>query len=163
ANNSITTPSPNVAWYQNNGGNPVTWTRRTLTTTASAIGVAVANLHNNGDRAPDIIASGTSGASTIDWWPNTTLHSNLRFQVRTWSLPDCSTPSGTFVGPDGSSGTYYTSTSENLRVANNQCFQYRASFFTNDAAKNPNLQSRSEERRVGKECREGSGPDTSDE
>src|SRR5437016_1499321 len=135
------TAAAGVAWYQNNGGNPVTWTKRTLTTTAGATGVVAANLHSNGDRAPDIIASGASGAGTIDWWPNTTLHSNLRFQVRTWSLPDCSTPSGSFVGPDGSSGTYYTSTSENLRVANNQCFQYRASFFTNDAAKNPNLQS----------------------
>src|SRR5438094_970189 len=130
-----------VAWYQNNGGNPVTWTKRTLTTSIAATGVVVANLHSNGDRAPDIIASGTSGTVNIDWWANNILHSNIRFQVRTWSLPDCSTPSGTFVGPDGTTGTYYTATSENLRVANNQCFQYKVSFFTNDAAKNPNLQS----------------------
>src|SRR5207245_1568891 len=123
--------------------NPVTWTKRTLTTSIAATGVVVANLHSNGDRAPDIIASGTSGAGTIDWWPNTTFHSNIRFQARTWSQGDntCSTPTGTFVGPDGTTGTYYTSTSENLRVANNQCFQYKASFFSNDATKNPNLRS----------------------
>src|SRR5256712_3476737 len=125
ANSSNTTTG--VAWYQNNGGNPVTWTKRTLTTSIAATGVVVANHHSNGDRAPDIIASGTSGTVNIDWWANNILHSNIRFQVRTWSLPDCSTPSGTFVGPDGTTGTYYTSTSENLRVANNQCFQYKVS------------------------------------
>src|SRR3989449_1642907 len=130
-----------VAWYQNNGGNPVTWTKRTLTTSIAATGVVGANLNSNGDRAPDIIASGTSGTVNIDWWANNILHSNIRFQVRTWSLPDCSTPSGTFVGPDGTTGTYYTATSENLRVANNQCFQYKVSFFTNAPANNPNLQS----------------------
>src|SRR2546427_899041 len=137
------TAAAGVAWYQNNGGNPVTWTKRTLTTTAGATGVVAANLHSNGDRAPDIIASGTSGAGTIDWWANNILHSNLRFQVRTWTQGDttCSTPTGSFVGPDGSAGTYYTSTSENLRVANNQCFQYKVSFFSNDATKNPNLRS----------------------
>src|SRR5437773_2018743 len=130
ANSSTATAG--VAWYQNNGGNPVTWTKRTLTTTAGATGVVVANLHSNGDRAPDIIASGTSGAGTIDWWTNNILHSNLRFQVRTWTQGDttCSTPTGSFVGPDGSTGTYYTATSETLRITNNQCFQYRASFFT---------------------------------
>src|SRR2546422_1642369 len=138
-----TTATAGVVRYQNNGGNPVTWSKTTLTTTAAATGVVVANLHSNGDRAPDIIASGTSGAGTIDWWPNTLAHSNLRFQVRTWTQGDttCSTPTGSFVGPDGSAGTYYTSTSENLRITNNQCFQYRASFFTNDATKNPNLRS----------------------
>src|SRR2546425_11432511 len=138
-----TTATAGVVRYQNNGGNPVTWTKRTLTTTAGATGVVVANLHSNGDRAPDIIASGTSGAGTIDLWANNILHSNLRFQVRSWTQGDttCSTPTGSFVGPDGSAGTYYTSTSENLRIANNQCFQYRASFFTNDATKNPNLRS----------------------
>src|SRR2546430_4038998 len=141
ANSSNTTTG--VAWYQNNGGNPVTWTKRTLTTTAGATGVVVANLNSNGDRGPDIIASGTSGAGTIAWWPDTTFHSNVRFQARTWSQGDntCSTPTGTFVGPDGTTGTYYTATSENLRVANNQCFQYKASFFSNDATKNPNLRS----------------------
>src|SRR5207245_312547 len=55
------TAAAGVAWYQNNGGNPVTWTKRTLTTTAGATGVVAANLHSNGDRAPDIIASGASG------------------------------------------------------------------------------------------------------
>src|SRR5207247_52445 len=141
ANSSTATAG--VAWYQNNGGNPVTWTKRTLTTTAGATVVVVANLHSNGDRAPDIIASGTSGAGTIDWWANNIFHSNLRFQVRTWTQGDttCSTPTGSFVGPDGSAGTYYTATSETLRITNNQCFQYKASFFSNDATRNPNLRS----------------------
>src|SRR3989442_716756 len=141
---TISSPaSAGVVWYQNNGGNPVTWTKRTLTTTAGATGVVVANLNSNGDRAPDIIASGTSGAGTIDRWLNTLDHSNIRFQVRTWSQGDntCSTPTGTFAGPDGGSGSYYTSTSETLRVANNQCFQYRASFFTTIVGMNPNLES----------------------
>src|SRR6266478_4308432 len=141
ANSSTATAG--VVWYQNNGGNPVTWTKRTLTTTAGATGVVVANLNSNGDRAPDIIASGTSGAGTIDRWLNSLDHSNIRFQVRTWSQGDntCSAPTGSFLGPDGSAGTYYTATSETLRVANNQCLQYRASFFTTIAGMNPNIES----------------------
>src|SRR5439155_307938 len=134
------TAANSVVWYRNNGGSPVTWTKTQLTTTTAAIGVFAANLHSNGDRAPDIVASAASAAGAVDWWPNTTLHSNIRFQVRTWGT-DCSNPTGAFVGPDGTSGSYYTETTETLRVTNNQCFQYKAYFFTNDAAKNPNLQS----------------------
>src|SRR5207245_9068344 len=93
--------------------------------------------------AHDIIASGTSGAGTIDRWLITLGHCNILFQVRTWSQGDntCSAPTGSFLGPDGSAGTYYTATSETLRVANNQCLQYRASFFTTIAAMNRNTQS----------------------
>src|SRR2546427_1835130 len=137
------TAAAGVVWYQNNGGNPVTWTKRTLTTTAGASGVVVAHLNRKGEQAPDIITSGTSGAGTIDRWLNTPGHSNIRFQVRTWSQGDntCSAPTGSFLGPDGSAGTYYTATSETLRAANNQCLQYRASFFTTIAGMNPNIES----------------------
>ncbi|MGH7412121.1 MAG: FG-GAP-like repeat-containing protein, partial [Candidatus Methylomirabilis sp.] len=136
ANSSSATAG--VVWYEN-----PSWTKRTLTTTAGGTGVVVANLNSNGDLAPDIIASGTSGAGTIDRWLNTLSHSNIRFQVRTWSQGDntCSTPTGSFIGSDGTTGTYYTGTSETLRVTNNQCFQYKASFFSNDATKNPNVRS----------------------
>src|SRR5207245_3432282 len=83
ANSSTATAG--VVWYQNNGGNPVTWTKRTLTTTAGATGVVVANLNSNGDRAPDIIASGTSGAGTIDRALTPPAPSNHPLQVRNWS------------------------------------------------------------------------------
>jgi hypothetical protein len=141
ANSSTATAG--VVWYQNNGGTPVTWSKGTFTTTAASTGVVVANLQNTGDRAPDVIAANTSGAGTIDRWLNTLSHSNIRIQVRTWSQGDntCTTPTGSFVGPDGSAGTFYTSTSETLRAADNQCFQYRVFFFTNSAGMNPNLQS----------------------
>src|SRR5207245_8461226 len=83
ANSSTATAG--VVWYQNNGGNPVTWTKRTLTTTAGATGVVVANLNRHGDRAAELLASGTSGAGTIDRALTPPAPSNHPLQVRNWS------------------------------------------------------------------------------
>src|SRR2546425_685655 len=145
--------SPQIRGYISGGGDPPTWTVFTLANLAACSTPPCPDNSNDiwladvdGDGFLDVVHSrkapgggtGPTAAGTIDWWPNTIAHSTLRFQVRSCSSP-CT--SEAFIGPDGSAGTYYSATSETLRVTNNRYFQYRAYFFTNDSAKNPNLQS----------------------
>jgi prepilin-type N-terminal cleavage/methylation domain-containing protein len=71
----------------------------------------------------------------------------LRFQVRSGSV---NPPSGNFIGPDGTSGTYYSelsNSSPNLpsvglaNVPNNRYFQYRAYLDTDNNSFSPELKS----------------------
>ncbi|MBW8058382.1 MAG: hypothetical protein FVQ86_10275, partial [candidate division NC10 bacterium] len=121
-------------WYENQS-NGATWVK-SAQLQATANGVVVGNLNSvTGDRALDIVVDDGG----ITWWENTILHSNIRFQIR--SCDDAACVGETFIGPDGTAGTYYTSTSETLRIPDNRYFQYRAYVFSNNAGMNPNLQS----------------------
>jgi len=73
---------------------------------------------------------------------------NLRFQVR--SCDDIACVGEDFIGPDGTSGTYYEWNSDNAittpsfnltNVSQNQYFQYKVFFLTNDVTLTPEIKS----------------------
>ncbi len=73
---------------------------------------------------------------------------SLKYQVRSCANADCS--DGTFSGPDGTAGTYYSeinNTSNSTpsfslsNIANNRYFQYKSFFDTTDSALTPELKS----------------------
>ncbi len=145
--NQDSATATSVQWFPNSA-----WTRNTLATGSFAVGgVAVADLDNPlNNRAPDIIASLSSGAGTIDYFKNTMVHSSLRFQVHSCTQSNCSdndpTDDAKWYGPDGTAKTFYTfksGTAATLRVPGNQYFQYKFFFAQNDttAGNNPRLTS----------------------
>ncbi|HVP58789.1 MAG TPA: FG-GAP-like repeat-containing protein [bacterium] len=57
-----------LAWWRNDGGNPIVWTQQTLTTTfAGARSVRAADLDGDGDL--DIVATALT-ANELSWWRN---------------------------------------------------------------------------------------------
>jgi hypothetical protein len=80
----------------------------------------------------------------ISWSEVIPTNTDLQFQVRSGNT---NPPTGSFVGPDGTSGTYFTDfdgptgTGTDINVTDNRYFQYIAYFTTTDAAVTPELSS----------------------
>lgn len=74
--------------------------------------------------------------STFDW----SIEHDIQFQVRSCNDAACSGES--FIGPDGTSGTYYTNPAgETMNVSDNQYFQYQVTFTSADNLTSPELSS----------------------
>ena len=66
-------------------------------------------------------------------------NSDVNFQVRSG---DSGSLSGSFLGPDGTTSTYFTNDGGvNLNISDDQYFQYKAYFSTDSATTNPKLNS----------------------
>ena len=55
-----------IAWFDNNGGSPPTFTERNVGTSYDARGVFVADVNGDGD--PDIITTSALGSQEVIWW-----------------------------------------------------------------------------------------------
>jgi len=57
-----------ILWWQNNGNNPITWTKKTVTDNfASAHGIFACDIDNDGNT--DILST-SEGLDKISWWQN---------------------------------------------------------------------------------------------
>lgn len=66
------------------------------------------------------------------------VNTNISYQYKNCSSADCS--DGTFIGPDGTSGTYFSSAIENFDLRG-RYFQYRAYFSSGDTGVTPSINS----------------------
>jgi len=66
-----------IAWYENKGGSPISWTAHTLSTTADwAISVHAADVDGDGDLD---VMSASAVDHTITWYENITIHRSALF------------------------------------------------------------------------------------
>lgn len=86
----------------------------------------------------DVLVAAYLGDDII-YYENSTPEATLKFQARSCDDGACSGES--FIGPDGTSATYYTGSGQTLSAINNQYFQYKAFLTSSDGAVSPQVQS----------------------
>lgn len=91
----------------------------------------------DGDGDLDVLVANYTGDDII--WYNAVPNIEVKLQAR--SCDDAICAGENFIGPDGTAGTYYTTTGEALNAVNNQYFQYKAYLISNDNINTPELQS----------------------
>jgi prepilin-type N-terminal cleavage/methylation domain-containing protein len=167
ANVELTNPSPSVdttkttggsLWseqYWNGGSGQANWNDTTkywqdgggISTTDVPLAVRLLNsggltLVNSGYLDSSTFDTGGSSTSytTLNWQPTSQdPAATVKFQVAT----NNDNTTWNYIGPDGTSGTYYTTPGESINSANNnnEYIRYRAYLSTTDNTKNPTLTS----------------------
>jgi hypothetical protein len=97
----------------------------------------------NGTFTSQIINTGyTSNFTTLSWTSVSPVNTAISFQLRAENS-SAALVAGTFTGPDGTSGTYYTVSGAaiNSMISNNTYIQYKAFLNTSDDTKTPELHS----------------------
>jgi prepilin-type N-terminal cleavage/methylation domain-containing protein len=141
--------------YWNGGSGQASWSNTTeywadsggvdTTTTPLAIRLASSGGHtlvNSAYLDSSTFDTGSNGTSytTLNWQPTSQDPAvTVKFQVAT----NNDNATWNFIGPDGTSGTYYTTPGASISSANNnnRYVRYRAYFSTTDNTKNPTITS----------------------
>ncbi|MDE2030774.1 MAG: prepilin-type N-terminal cleavage/methylation domain-containing protein [Patescibacteria group bacterium] len=141
--------------YWNGGSGQTTWTDTTkyfqddggVSTTGIPLAIRLANsggntLTNSGWLISSTFDTGsdTTSYTTLGWQPTSQDPStSVKFQIAT----NNDNTTWNFVGPDGTSNTYYTTPDTTISTTNNnnRYIRYKAYLSTNDPTKNPTITS----------------------
>jgi len=128
-------------FYSTNSGSAWTVQMYGATNTSDAafktyIGTGTSGYNSAGDLISSVKDGGTSPTwSTVSWNGSTPTGTALKFQAAASSSP---TGTFTFVGPDGTSGSYYTNGASLDRFTGSRYLKYRA-FLTGNSSSTPTL------------------------
>ncbi|HET7064431.1 MAG TPA: DUF11 domain-containing protein, partial [Rudaea sp.] len=101
------------------------------------VGTGTSGYNSAGDLISSVKDGGTSPTwSTVSWTGSTPTGTALKFQA---AASSSSTGPFTFVGPDGTSGTYYTSGASLDRFSGSRYLKYRAFLSTANSSSTPTL------------------------